>query len=109
MEFEWDDDKNKRNIAKHSVDFRDALHVFIDENRVERLDLRFIYGEERWQTVGITPKGVLFVVYTEREGGNLVRLVTARKASKRERSAYQKGIFFSDSKEAWYGNESSEV
>ena len=100
MDFEWDDNKNKRNIAKHGVDFKDALHVFIDDNRVERLDMRFIYGEERWQTVGITPKGVLFVVYTEREGGNLVRLVSARKASKRESEAYLKGAFFSESKEA---------
>ena len=76
------------------------MHVFIDENRVERLDARFVYGEERWQTVGVTAKGILFVVYTERSGGKVVRLISARKANERERNAYAKGHFLPFSKEA---------
>jgi len=46
MEFEWDENKNQLNFSKHRVDFADALHVFIDVNRVERLDVRYIYGKE---------------------------------------------------------------
>jgi len=99
MEFEWDDDKNRLNFAKHCVDFADALHVFIDDNRVERRNVRFMYGEERWQTIGSTDKGVLFVVYTERNSGATIRLISARKANKRERAAYAKGNFVSYSKE----------
>lgn len=40
MEFEWDDQKNLVNIAKHKIDLADGLHVFLDPNRVERLDTR---------------------------------------------------------------------
>ena len=94
MEFEWDDAKNRINLAKHGVDFADAVHVFIDDSRIERRDVRFVYGgEERWQTVGITAKGILFVVYTERNARQVVRLISARKANKRERITYAKGQF----------------
>jgi len=99
MEFEWDEDKNQLNFSKHRIDFADALHVFVDINRVERCDVRYIYGEERWQTVGMTNKGVVFVVYTERDDGNIIRLISARKAYKRERLAYEKGSFFPFNKE----------
>ena len=100
MEFEWDENKNQHNFSKHRVDFADALHVFIDVNRVERLDVRYIYGEERWQTVGMTNQGVIFVVYTERDNGKIVRLISARKAEKHEKLAYEKGSFSPFSKEA---------
>ena len=76
MQFEWDENKNQKNILKHKIDFADAVHVFIDENRIERLDARKIYNENRWQTFGITKFGILVVIYTERNNGNSVRLIS---------------------------------
>jgi uncharacterized protein len=93
MEFEWDDQKNLVNIAKHRIDFADALHVFLDPNRVERLDTRKAYDEERWQTLGTTEFGLLFVVYTERREGEVVRLISARPANRKERRMYGNGFF----------------
>lgn len=92
MEFEWDDKKNDLNWAKHRVDFADAIYVFLDENRVEREDTRKNYGETRYQTIGYTEKGVLFVVFTERSG-DIIRIISARKVSKREQKYYENGNF----------------
>jgi hypothetical protein len=49
MEFEWDDHKNQTNIIKHKIDFADAVHVFIDKDRIERQDTRNIYNEQESQ------------------------------------------------------------
>lgn len=92
MEFEWDENKNNSNWLKHRVDFADAVHVFLDENRVEREDTRRDYGEKRFQTIGKTNYGILFVVYTERNE-NTIRLISARKANKKERKFYESGLF----------------
>lgn len=97
MEFEWDENKNQANWAKHKVDFADAIHVFLDGNRLEREDTRKYYGEVRYQTIGITEQGVLFVVYTERNE-NTIRMISARKADKKEKRFYESGIFSSFSK-----------
>lgn len=90
VEFEWDESKNALNLAKHGIDFRDAIYLFLDDSRIERLDTRHGYGEERWQTIGLSEIGVLFVVYTERKG-NRIRLISARPASTREKNWLQRG------------------
>lgn len=92
MEFEWDENKNQSNWVKHRIDFADAIHVFLDSDRVEREDSRKKYGETRSQTIGKTEQGVMFVIYTERSG-NTIRIISARKANKRERQYYEKGVF----------------
>lgn len=99
MEFEWDENKNESNWNKHRVDFADAIHVFLDENRLEREDTRWDYGETRFQTIGITDQGVMFVIYTERSY-NTIRFISARKANRKERRFYETGIFKPFSKEA---------
>jgi len=93
MEFEWDENKNQKNIIKHKIDFADAIHVFIDNNRIEKLDVRRNYNEDRWQTLGITEFGILVIIYTERNKGNTIRIMSARKANKKERRYYNKGSF----------------
>ena len=93
MEFEWDESKNQINLNKHKIDFNDAVHVFIDPNRVERYDSANSFNEDRWQTIGMAPLGVLFVVYAERRDGNVIRLISARKATRREQEAYRNGRF----------------
>lgn len=88
MNFEWDAEKAQRNLEKHGVRFEVAEGVFVDPDRITALDDRFDYGEERLVTLGQTHNGVLVVVTTERDAGQIIRIISARKASKRERSTY---------------------
>jgi uncharacterized protein len=91
-DFEWDERKNQINRIKHGIDFADAIHVFFDERLLTRTDEREDYGEVRVQAIGMSSERVLFVVYTERHE-NTIRMISARKASKSERSTYERGIF----------------
>ena len=84
--FEWDEAKREANLVKHGVDFVDALDIFADPLRVERVDQRREYAEERRQVVGMVRGQVLFVVYTLR--GDVRRLISVRRASSNERRAY---------------------
>jgi hypothetical protein len=84
MEFEWDPAKAKSNIARHGVSFDEAQAVFTDPQAIELLDHSL--DEERWRLLGRAGPSILMVVYTER--GNRVRIISARKASKREQEAY---------------------
>lgn len=84
MKFEWDPVKAKANIARHGVSFDDAQAVFADTQAVESLDETT--DEERWLLLGRAGSDVLMVVYTER--GDRVRIISARKASKREQEVY---------------------
>ena len=93
MDFEWDEDKNDINIAKHGIDFRDAVRVFDDEHASTREDTRTDYGESRIQLLGATTSHVLFVVYTERHG-DTIRIISARLATKPEKKMYMSGSFY---------------
>jgi uncharacterized protein len=84
--FEWDEGKRATNLIKHGIDFTRAIEVFDDARRVERTDARRHYGEERRQCIGLVQSHLLFVVYAVR--GDVRRLISARKASKSERKAY---------------------
>jgi uncharacterized DUF497 family protein len=92
MEFEWDDVKSVINKQKHNIDFSDAVHVFIDAKRVYRKDTRKNYGEDRYQTIGMTKFGILMIVYTFRDNDGVTRLISARKANSRERKSYELGF-----------------
>lgn len=66
MRFDWDEAKNRRNVAKHGIHFETAVLVFEDPYALVRLD-RVIDGEERWQTIGmINGLVVLLVAHTGR-------------------------------------------
>jgi uncharacterized DUF497 family protein len=84
--FEWDREKAETNLKKHGVDFADAARVFDDEARLEWLDDRDDYGEERFSTVGEVHGRIIFVSYTVRD--DRIRLISARRASKLEREEY---------------------
>jgi uncharacterized DUF497 family protein len=86
MDFEWDPGKARANRAKHRVDFEVAKDVFRDPARLISLD-DGREDEERWRTIGLAGGKVLFVVYTERDG-DVIRIISAREASKREEQAY---------------------
>lgn len=88
MQFEWDEDKERNNIAKHGIDFSAAALVFGDENRIEKYDEKHSVDEDRYITIG-TINGVVavvLVVYTERE--EAIRIISARLATKREKKEY---------------------
>jgi uncharacterized DUF497 family protein len=62
--FEWDEDKNLKNIEKHGIDF--AKSIFDDEEKIEEYDdLHSTYSEERYRVVGMVDNDILFVVETE--------------------------------------------
>lgn len=85
MEFEWDPRKAADNIRKHGIRFAEAATVFEDDAALTMPDddLR----EERFVALGMGSRGrILVVVYTVR--GELVRIVSARKATRAERSQY---------------------
>ncbi len=94
MRFEWDERKNIRNRAKHRVSFETATLVFEDPRVVSILD-RIEGNEERWHSIGMAG-GVLLllVVHTYRgaENDELARIISARKATPRERTIYEEAI-----------------
>lgn len=82
--FEWDENKNASNIEKHRLSFEDASEIFDDKDRIQYIQNR--NGERRWRTVGKIV-GLLFsVVYTVRS--NVFRLISARRASRKEKRDY---------------------
>jgi len=87
-EFEWDEKKNKTNLKKHNISFEIAKEVFKDTNRIEAEDTRKDYGEKRFVTIGKVKNLILTVVYTIRNTAK--RLISARRASKKEREYYFK-------------------
>ncbi len=93
MQFEWDDQKNRANFKKHGIWFEEAQTIWADIRSVEFLDSQENVGEERFIRVGLsTSLNVLLVVFCEREEGEKVRIISARKATRREKEQYEKGI-----------------
>jgi uncharacterized DUF497 family protein len=87
MKFEWDQQKNQINIAKHELDFADAFKVFSLPLRVS-LDDRQEYGEERWIGIGILDGRVVVIVFTELDA-QTIRIISLRKALPYERKSYE--------------------
>lgn len=90
MHFEWDETKNQTNIRKHGIDFRDAVDVF-NHPVLTWLDGREAYGEERWIALGWIKELVGVVVYVERYG-DVIRIISARKAARHEAKRYEQEI-----------------
>ncbi len=93
MRLEWDLRKSHDNLFKHDVSFELAEFVFLDPlNAI--IESQFVDGEQRWVAIGLVPTGeVLYVVHTARESDDqiTIRIISARKASRRERRAYEEG------------------
>jgi len=90
MKFEWDEEKNSINIRKHGIDFNDVPEMF-GRPMLTLLDDRDSYEEERWIGIGMLLELVGVVVYTELEG-DIIRIISARKATKREVKGYADNI-----------------
>lgn len=91
MIFEWDENKNRANKQKHGIDFESASTVFNDPLMQSRVD-----EDGRWQSIGCTEGNILllFVAHTYHEADEIVvRIISARRAGKKEREKYEKGSF----------------
>ena len=91
MDFEWDKQKNQINIKKHGLDFADAHKIF-DSPMFVKLDTRHEYGEERWVGIGLLNHLVVVVVYSERDKGKVIRIISLRKALTYERRYFEESI-----------------
>jgi uncharacterized DUF497 family protein len=89
--FEWDPRKAEANAVKHGVPLEEAITVFLDPNALDGPDIEHSGAEPRFRRLGKSASGrVLIVAYTFRGGGDAekIRLISARRASRRERAAY---------------------
>lgn len=92
MKFEWDTEKNVRNVEKHGVSFEQAQEVFSDPLQLCLLDKRYSYFEERWITVGATKDRNLLVVanlFFSDLGEEIIRIISARQANSKEVKQYE--------------------
>ena len=93
LRFEWDEEKNRENQRKHGITFTEAQTIFFDENAVEFYDDEHSEWEDRFLLLGISAKlRLLLVCHCLRESGSIIRVISARKATKNERELYPKGV-----------------
>jgi uncharacterized protein len=85
MQFTWDDNKRRSNLSKHGFDFADASIVF-ERVTFTYEDTRFIYGEQRWITLGLL-RGII-VVIAHTEDSNEIRLISMRGGTKHEQAIF---------------------
>ena len=91
MRIVWDQNKNQSNQVKHKVSLEVASLVFEDPFHLSNLD-RNENGEERWQTLGMVGSVVVLLVahtFAEQGGEEVARIITARKATRKERQKYE--------------------
>ena len=88
LEFEWDVRKAEENLRKHRISFQEAITIFSDFLSLTIPDPLHSRTEERWITIGYSEnQRLLVVVHTEK--GNIVRVISARKATSYERKTYE--------------------
>jgi len=91
IEFEWDPKKAASNQAKHGVSLEEAKSVFYDEFAIQFYDPEnSVLEEDRFLMLGLSSESrVLLVCHCERDSGNTIRIISARKATKKERQFYE--------------------
>jgi len=91
MKFEWDEAKRSENLRKHGIDFIDVSEIF-EGPMVTHLDTRNDYGEDRIIGIGYVQNRILLVCYLELSSGNVIRIISARKALSHERKSFEQEI-----------------
>ena len=80
ISFDWDEEKNRKNIKKHKVSFEEAATVFYDENAI---------GENRFLIIGVSKTDRLCIVsHCYRDEDEIIRIISARPAEKSEKAYY---------------------
>lgn len=91
IKFDWDPAKATANIKKHGVSFEEAKSAFYDELAIQFFDDDHSSDEERFLLLGMsTGSRLLLVPHCERAAGHTIRIISARKATKRESAFYGK-------------------
>ena len=89
IKFEWDPPKAAANLKKHQVSFEEAKSVFYDEFAVQFFDEEHSGNEDRFIMLGMSSGAKLLIVcHCERNHGSVIRIISARKATKRESAFY---------------------
>ena len=92
IEFSWDARKARDNLRKHKVSFEEASTVFYDESAIEFFDPEHSTDEERFLMLGLSGRLRIMVVhYCLRKEGSEIRIISARKATKKEEKVYIQG------------------
>jgi len=92
IKFEWNAVKAATNIKKHGISFDEAKSVFFDEFAVQFFDQENSETEDRFLMLGMSNESNLLIVcHCERDDGNTIRVISARKATKNESKHYQRG------------------
>ena len=90
IRFQWAPNKNKANVKQHKISFEEAKSVFFDENVRVIPDPEHSINEERFIILGLSFKlNLLVVVHTYKENDEVIRIISARKATKSESKYYQ--------------------
>jgi len=90
--FSWDAKKAGQNLKKHRIGFEEASTVFYDEKATEFFDPDRSKGEERFLMLGLSWRlRILVVCYCLRKQGSEIRIISARRAMKKERQVYLRG------------------
>ena len=91
LRFAWDEKKSQQNLKKHGVAFEEAQSVFFDDDALEFPDPDHSEDEDRFLMLGRSFKlRILLVCHCLREEEAVIRIISARKATKKERAAYTK-------------------
>ena len=91
LQFEWDPNKERINIQQHGITFEQASYVFADPFALNRYDGKHSQNEDRWVSSGKSLSEIILVVvhtYRNSDGVEFVRIISARKATKKEKQVY---------------------
>ena len=89
IRFEWDENKSRKNKRKHGVSFDEAQTVFLDENAIRYYDPDHSEDEDRFIMLGMSFKlRVLVVCHCYRSDDKVIRIVSARRANRKEATIY---------------------
>jgi len=92
IEFSWDARKARQNLQKHKVSFEEAATVFYDEDAIEYFDPEHSVDEDRFLMLGLSGRlRIMVVSYCLRMKGSEIRIISARKATKKEEKVYIEG------------------
>lgn len=93
INFEWDRAKDRANFRKHGVSFDEARSAFFDDYAVQFYDDGHSISEDRFLMLGMSNQtNILLVSHCERGAGNVIRIISARKATKKEQTYYPRPI-----------------
>jgi uncharacterized DUF497 family protein len=87
-QFEWDEHKAIANFRKRGITFEEAMEAIADPDSIVRRDEAHSQDEDRFQLIGFSSPSILLVVFAERRGGRTYRIISARRANRKEQHRY---------------------